>query len=91
MQRITIIVHGIVQGVGYRYHTRVKAIQLGLTGYVLNCCPEGTVKIVAEGHPEALTQLLNWAKEGPTAAKVSHTDVTYSDAQGEFPSFNIER
>jgi hypothetical protein len=31
MQRITIIVHGQVQGVGYRYTTHLEAAKLGLT------------------------------------------------------------
>jgi acylphosphatase len=70
MQRITIIVHGQVQGVGYRYTTHLEAAKLGLTGYVHNC-PDGTVEIVAEGETATLQTLLDWAKIGPAAAQVT--------------------
>jgi acylphosphatase len=90
MQRITIIVHGTVQGVGYRYNTRIEAAKLGLTGYVRNC-PDGTVKIVAEGATSDLEVLLAWAKQGPPAAQVSHADVAYDIAQEDFAAFTIER
>jgi len=90
MERARIIVHGVVQGVGYRYNTRVTASQLELTGYVKNL-PDGTVEIVAEGASQQLHQLLEWAKQGPPAAQVKQVDVTYDRANGEFASFSIER
>ncbi|MDA0866924.1 MAG: acylphosphatase [Cyanobacteria bacterium] len=90
MQQITIVVHGKVQGVGYRYNTRIEATKLDLTGYVRNC-PDGTVKIVAEGKTADLQTLLHWAEAGPPAAQVTHTDVAYAEASGDFAAFTIER
>ncbi|MBE7382413.1 MAG: acylphosphatase [Leptolyngbya sp. SIO1E4] len=90
MERIRIIVRGLVQGVGYRYNTLAKASQLGLTGYVKNL-PDGTVEIVAEGPSPSLNQLLDWARQGPPAAEVQQVDVTYDTANGEFGNFSIER
>ncbi|NER81442.1 MAG: acylphosphatase [Leptolyngbya sp. SIO1D8] len=62
MERIQIIVHGRVQGVGFRYNTHAKASQLGLTGYVRNR-PDGTVEIVAEGTSQSIQHLLEWARQ----------------------------
>lgn len=90
MERVCIIVHGLVQGVGYRYNTHLEASRLGLTGYVRNLA-DGTVSIVAEGSSQALGQLLEWVKLGPPAAKVSQIQVTYENASGEFGNFSIER
>ncbi len=90
MERVRIVVHGLVQGVGYRYNTRAEAARLGLTGYVKNL-KDGTVEIVAEGPSADLHQLLDWAKQGPPAAQVKQIDVIYTSATGEFGSFAIER
>lgn len=90
MERICIIVHGQVQGVGYRYNTRTEATRLGLTGFVRNQ-PDGTVKIVAEGDPEKLNQLLSWANEGPPAARVQEVEFAFETASEEFGTFSIER
>lgn len=84
------IVCGRVQGVGFRYNTRVEALRLNLTGYVKNL-PDGTVEIVAEGPPQSLSQLLEWAQEGPPASEVKQVNTTYSPANGEFGTFSIER
>jgi acylphosphatase len=48
MQRITVLVSGRVQGIGYRNFTRKKALELGLSGYAENL-PDGRVEVVAEG------------------------------------------
>ncbi|MEO1400279.1 MAG: acylphosphatase [Cyanobacteria bacterium J06635_1] len=69
MPRIKLTVFGTVQGVGFRYHTRLKALEIGLTGYVRNQ-PEGTVEIVANGDDNQLHQLIEWAHQGSPAAQV---------------------
>ncbi|NJL86144.1 MAG: acylphosphatase [Leptolyngbyaceae cyanobacterium SM1_1_3] len=88
MERIQLIVHGVVQAVGFRYHTCQEALQLGVTGYVKNL-PDGTVEIVAEGSPDALRALSGWAKQGPPAAQVRHIEIAKAEATGEFNSFAI--
>ena len=40
--RLTAWVHGRVQGVGFRWWTRSRALELGLTGYAANR-PDGRV------------------------------------------------
>ena len=44
--RLTAWVHGHVQGVGFRWATRVRALELGLTGYAKNYA-DGRVLVIA--------------------------------------------
>ncbi|ACZ77824.1 acylphosphatase [Dickeya zeae] len=63
-------VYGMVQGVGFRYHTQLQARQLGVCGYVRNC-DDGSVEIVASGEERGVAQLLAWLKQGgPRHARV---------------------
>ncbi|NEP15353.1 MAG: acylphosphatase [Leptolyngbya sp. SIO4C1] len=88
-KRIKLTVYGTVQGVGFRYHTRQKALDLGLTGYVRNR-PDGTVEIVAEGDRTALEQLTRWAHEGSPAAQVSQVETAEQLQINRFETFVID-
>ncbi|MDA0266271.1 MAG: acylphosphatase [Cyanobacteria bacterium] len=90
MVRIQIQLYGTVQGVGFRYHTRNEASKLGLVGSVKNRA-DGAVEIVAEGEEHLISQLLDWARKGPTAAQVEHIEVAYDIPTDEFGTFSIER
>lgn len=90
MERIRAIIHGQVQGVGFRFNTRQTAQDLGVKGYVRNR-PDGTVEIVAEGTTDQVQALLDWAKTGPPAAQVSEMDTQQLAAEGDFETFYIER
>lgn len=90
MERVHLNIQGVVQGVGFRHHTRMKASELGLTGYVKNL-PDGTVEVIVEGETQEINQFLDWAHHGPSAAQVKQVDIHYEDANGEFSSFTIER
>ena len=89
MSRIRITVHGLVQGVGFRYHTCQQALALGLTGYVKNL-PDSTVEIVADGTDEQLQQLINWAEHGPSTAQVDYTETQELMAINSFDTFTVE-
>ncbi|HAZ28966.1 MAG TPA: acylphosphatase [Candidatus Magasanikbacteria bacterium] len=69
LYRITLRIHGIVQGVFFRDSTRDYARGLGLVGFVKNCS-DGTVEAVAEGPKDALENLRDWCKKGPELAAV---------------------
>lgn len=69
-ERWGITVTGRVQGVGFRAACRRRARQLGLDGWVRNR-PDGSVRIEAEGSVDRLTMLLQWAGQGPPAARVT--------------------
>ena len=55
--RLTAWVRGRVQGVGFRWWVRSRALELGLAGYAANL-EDGRVLVVAEGHRDACAQLL---------------------------------
>lgn len=79
-------IHGRVQGVYYRDSMRQRARQLGVKGWVRNCS-DGSVEAIVYGTPDAVAAIIEWAKQGPTAAKVS--DVRVKDAEGDFDSFEV--
>ena len=88
MQQLVAVVHGYVQGVGFRASTQHQAAQLHLTGWVANQW-DGSVKVVAEGPDSALQQLLAWLQHGPPHAHVKKVDVIWSPGTGEFRGFQI--
>ena len=67
-------VSGQVQGVAYRMSLLREATALGLTGWVRNS-PDGRVLFLASGAPESVGALLDWARGGPTLARVDALDV----------------
>ena len=71
---IEIIVHGGVQGVGFRWFTQQVAEELGLSGTVANL-RDGTVRIVARGTGTALERLQATVRQGPRFASVTHLQV----------------
>jgi acylphosphatase len=69
MKRLSIVVKGKVQGVGFRYFTEDKAAAYLLTGWVRNS-RDGSVEIEAQGDSGSLTLFCGEIKEGPVAASV---------------------
>jgi acylphosphatase len=62
-------VHGYVQGVGFRWWTRARALELGLTGYAANR-PDGRVHIIAQGPRDACERLLDVLQGGGAPGRV---------------------
>ena len=67
------LVHGSVQGVGFRWFVLREAQRLGLRGFCSNL-PDGTVEVVAEGEDAALAQLERALGRGPSAARVQRVE-----------------
>ncbi len=88
MQRLHAVIHGDVQGVGFRYFLIDHARPLGILGWVRNL-PDGTVEMTAEGARGALEQLLDVARRGPRGASVTDVDVSWADASGTLGPFEI--
>lgn len=83
------LVHGRVQGVGFRWSTTQKAKELGLRGTVRNR-PDGTVEVHAKGAGDALARLRDWLGEGPRAARVEKVEEI--SPRSDFPEgFRIVR
>jgi acylphosphatase len=74
-----LIIEGRVQGVGYRASFAHKAIALGLAGWVRNR-RDGAVEACIAGDAQAVDALLEWARRGPPAARVSRVSIEESDA-----------
>ncbi|PSN16059.1 acylphosphatase [filamentous cyanobacterium CCT1] len=90
MEQIRAVVHGVVQGVGFRYHTRQTAQQLDVKGSVRNQ-PDGTVEIVAVGTRDQVNALLDWANHGPSGARVTQVETEPYNGSAHFDDFTIER
>jgi acylphosphatase len=76
------VVHGRVQGVGYRYFVMRAAAELGVTGFARNMAG-GSVEVVAEGSEAALTELEARLKQGPAFAEVWHVERLPLEPRGD--------
>ena len=87
--RLTAWVHGWVQGVGFRWWTRCRALELGLTGYAANQ-PDGRVLVVAQGPRGGGEKLLRLLEGGGTPGRVDKVVADFSQPTRQFSGF-VER
>jgi acylphosphatase len=80
---VRLVVHGRVQGVGFRYAAVEVARRLGVAGWARNQA-DGTVEIVAAGAAPAVRGLVDWCHRGPPSARV--TDVEEQPLADALPS-----
>lgn len=64
------LIKGHVQGVGFRYHTRLQAKRLGICGWVRNL-PDGSVEVCMYGTEKQLNAMKSWLECGPEHAIVN--------------------
>nr|WP_222131702.1 acylphosphatase [Pseudonocardia sp. C8] len=83
---MTAWVQGRVQGVGFRWWTRARALELGLVGQARNL-PDGRVAVTAEGDRGACERLLGLLKGGATPGNVTTVTESWSEATGTFSGF----
>jgi acylphosphatase len=88
MKRAEFVIHGRVQGVGFRCFVQTHAVSLKLRGYTRNLW-DGTVLVVAEGNEHQLKILRGYLESGPSMSRVTKLDVTFSEFTGEFDNFEI--
>ena len=67
------LVHGRVQGVGYRYFVQREADARGVTGFVRNL-PDGSVEVVAEADEPVIADLEAQLRRGPSVARVASVE-----------------
>jgi acylphosphatase len=79
--RLTALISGQVQGVGYRRFVQRQAETLKLFGYTENLS-DGRVEVIAEGDKTNLEQLLHFLKKGSTHALVKSVEVQWSEPTG---------
>ncbi|GAA1273306.1 acylphosphatase [Saccharothrix xinjiangensis] len=87
--RLTAWVRGRVQGVGFRWWTRSKALELGLVGSASNL-RDGRVEVNAEGSESACRELLVALRSGATPGRVESVVERWSEARGGATGF-VER
>lgn len=83
------VVGGWVQGVGFRYHARERARELGLAGWVRNL-PDGRVEAWIEGEQDAVDAMAAWLRRGPPAARVERVELEERAPEG-LPAFEVRR
>ena len=75
------LVAGVVQGVGFRYSTQMRARELGLAGHVRNLA-DGSVDVWIEGRSSSVEKMLAWLRHGPPGARVASVDAQAVDPTG---------
>jgi len=84
------LVHGHVQGVGFRWWVWRHATRLGLRGLARNL-RDGSVEVIAEGSESALADLERALAQGPPAAQVERVERSPVPHEVAIPSdFNIK-
>jgi acylphosphatase len=81
MVRRRVVVHGRVQGVGFRYSLARAADIRGVAGWARNRA-DGALEAVFEGEPEALESLVRFCREGPRGANVERVEVFEEEPEG---------
>jgi acylphosphatase len=92
MLEMTLIVHGRVQGVGYRYSIieYLEQNQIIVKGYIYNH-PNGTVEILAQGNIEALKDVRRFAVEGSSRSEVRQIEEVIQEvSESVYDSFDIK-
>jgi acylphosphatase len=89
LARLEANVRGRVQGVGFRYFVIVRAMHIGLTGFVANE-QDGSLRVVVEGPRVDLEDLLDALHEGPASALVERVDEEWLPYTGHWGTFSIE-
>ncbi len=87
-ERVHVAVSGRVQGVSFRDATRQEAERLGLSGWVRNT-EDGNVEAVFEGDPDAVNQMVEWCKSGPSSADVEDVSTEKETPSGDLSSFEV--
>jgi acylphosphatase len=84
-----IVVHGMVQGVGFRYFVQRLGKRLALAGDVRNL-PDATVEIFVEGNAGPMDEFMKEVRRGPSMGHVDRLEIHEIAAGGKPAAFTIE-
>jgi acylphosphatase len=84
--RVTVVVEGRVQGVGFRWWVRSQARRLGLAGTATNL-PDGRVEVVAEGRGRACRELVSLLSGQDTPGHVTGLTQQWDHPKGDLGGF----
>jgi acylphosphatase len=76
-----VVVHGFVQGVGFRFGAADAARTRGVAGWVRNR-GDGTVEAVFEGDADDVEAMVRWCGRGPRGAGVRRVETFDEPAEG---------
>jgi acylphosphatase len=85
---VHLIVSGMVQGVGFRYHVHHSARRHYLAGWVKNL-PDGRVETIAEGTEEELREFVKEVKKGSRFSRVDDVQVEWLSFTNQFNAFQM--
>jgi acylphosphatase len=88
MSQAHVWISGKVQGVFFRHHTRVEAVNRGLRGWVRNL-PDSRVEAVFQGDKGSVEGMIQWCHAGPELATVKDVYSIWEQADQEFQDFEI--
>lgn len=75
-----------MQGVGFRWWVRARALELGLVGSATNLA-DGRVEVVAEGSEESVRALVGLLRGPGTPGEVAFVGEQYDTARGGLEAF----
>jgi acylphosphatase len=84
--RLTAWVEGRVQGVGFRWWTRARALELGLAGWAENL-EDGRVRVIAEGAAASCHELLALLESPETPGRVIRVTYRWDEPGGGLAGF----
>jgi acylphosphatase len=82
------VVHGRVQGIGFRYFVVEHALALGLRGFARNSS-NGDVEVLAQGPRPALERLLLLLRQGPSPAYVTEVTTMWRQPTEHVSGFHV--
>ncbi len=83
-------IQGRVQGVGFRYSLKRTADSYQLCGWCRNT-PDGKVEALLCGEKSAVAAVIDWCRQGPALAAVSHIEINWQNDQQCPSGFTILR
>ncbi|MGX4685884.1 acylphosphatase [Vagococcus sp. JNUCC 83] len=87
--KISMTVYGRVQGVAFRYMTKMVADELGVHGIVKNL-DDGGVYIEANGDKLAVQQFIEEVKKSPAPmGKVTNSTIDFNPSFKEYKHFSV--
>jgi acylphosphatase len=88
-KRVRVVIHGYVQGVGFRANCARRAEALGVTGWVRNQW-DGSVEALFEGDAAAVDRLVDWCRVGPSRSDVTGVEVADAPSGPPERSFRVK-
>ncbi len=86
--RAHVVVHGHVQGVGFRAFAARIASSLDLLGGVCNL-NDGRVELEVEGNKTAIEAFVRQLRIGPPTGRVTEIETAWSRADGRYTTFSV--